>query len=160
MIERTAPTFCSEFIPTNIQPMKKTIITEHIRYTSKLRLRSLRFIVSILLRMSSVLMRNPSLPCACQSVTTSSGWLSLAMAFSLEHRVEAAGENLLDAMDLRGHVARRDAGDLGDPRGVGAFEIEEDDLPLERIQLLDEFAEASERLLTVECALGITITGR
>src|SRR5216684_8801886 len=147
MIERTAPTFCSEFSPTNIQPMKKTIITEHTRYMSKLRLRSLRFIVSILLRMSSVLMRNPSLPCACQSVTTSSGWLSLAMAFSLGHSVESAGEDLLDTMNLRGHVARRDAGDLGDSSGVGSFEIEQDDLPIEWIQLLDEFAEASERLL-------------
>ena len=46
-------------------------------------------------------------------------------------------------MDLRGHVARRDAGDLGDARGVGSFEIEEDDLPLDRIQLLDEFAQPS-----------------
>src|SRR5258706_9809751 len=109
--------------------------------------------------MSWVLIRNPSLPCACQSVTTSSGLLSLAMAFSLGHRFEAAGENLLDAMDPGGHIARRDAGDLGDSRGVGSFEIEEDDLPLERIQLLNEFAEAAERLLKAERSLGIT-TGR
>ena len=78
-------------------------------------------------------MRNPSVPCVCQSAATSSFFIAVSSA-------EAAGQNLLDAMDFRGHVARRDPGDLGDARGVGPFEIEQDHLPLHRLQLPDEFA--------------------
>src|SRR3954463_6962217 len=85
-------------------------------------------------------------------MTTSSASLSLAMALSFS---ETAGQNLLDAMDLRGHVARRDAGDFGDARGVGPFEVKEDYLPLDRIELLDEFAQPFQRLLLIERVAGI-----
>src|SRR4051812_33561455 len=123
MMVRVAPTCCSEFIPTVIQPTKKMISAAQMRYPSIVRLRTLRFIVSTLLRISSVLMRNPSASCFCQSSTTSS--FPTALSFT-----EPAGQNLLDAMDLRGDVARGNAGDLRDARGVGALEVEQDDLPV------------------------------
>jgi hypothetical protein len=63
------------------------------------RRRTFRFMVAILLRISSLLIRNPLLLCAVQSAATS----LFSMAFS---SAEAAGQNLLDAMDLRGHIAR------------------------------------------------------
>src|SRR5947199_4410120 len=103
------------------------------------RRRSLRFNLSILPRRSSLLMRNPSLGCVRQSSPMSSFSIALSSA-------ETTGQNLLDAMDLRGHVARGDAGDLGDARGIRAFEVEEDDLPLDWIQLLNESAQPLQRL--------------
>src|SRR4051812_20304655 len=148
MMVSTAPTCCSRFIPTIIQPMKKTISAAQTRYPSIVRLRNLRFIVSNLPRISSVLMRNPSMPCVCQSATTSSFFTVVSFA-------ESASQNFLDAMDLRGDVAGGDAGDLRDARGVGALEVEQDDLPVERIQLLDEIAQPLHRLLMIERRLGI-----
>src|SRR5437660_10782650 len=112
------------------------------------RRRILRFMVSSLLRISSLLMRNPSLLCPRQSAATSSFSMAVSPA-------ETAGQNLLDAMDLRGHIARRDAGNLGDARGVGSFEVEKDHLPLDRLELLDEFAQPLQRLLLIERVAGI-----
>src|SRR3954451_13299078 len=115
------------------------------------RRRSFRSMTSIRFRISSLLIRNPSVPCVCQSVVMSSFFI----AFSA---TETAGQNLLDAMNFRGHVARRDACDLRDARCIRPFEIKEDDLPLDRFQLLDEVAQALQRLLPVEHILGI-VTG-
>src|SRR4051812_12920505 len=111
------------------------------------RRRSLRSMTSILLRISSLLMRNPSPGCFRQSSPMS----SFSITFS---STETAGKNLLDAMDLCGHVSRGNAGDLGDASCIRIFEIEEDDLPLDRIQLLDESAQPLQRLLMIE-RLGI-----
>src|SRR4051794_29245529 len=111
------------------------------------RRRSFRSMTSIRFRISSLLMRNPSVPCVCQSAVMSSFFI----AFS---STETAGQNLLDAMDLCGHVSRGDSCDLRNTRGVRPFEVENDDLPLDRFQLLDELAQTIQRLLMIE-RLGI-----
>jgi hypothetical protein len=54
------------------------------------------------------------------------------------------GENLLDAMNLRGDVCRREPGHLTDARGVLAFEVEEDDLAVRWREAPYEFEEAVE----------------
>ena len=45
--------------------------------------------------------------------------------------VKTSLQDRLDAMHFRGDVAGRDAGDLTNRRRVETFEIEEDDLPIE-----------------------------
>src|SRR6476646_4786080 len=104
--------------------------------------------VSILAWISSVLIRNPSVPCVCQSAATSSFFIAVSST-------ETAGQNLFDAMNFRGHVARGDPGDLRDSRGVGPFEIKQDDLPLDRLQLPDECAQPLQRLAAIEGILRI-----
>lgn len=48
--------------------------------------------------------------------------------------METPREDFLDAMDLRCHIARRDARNLADGRGIQPFEIEEGHLPIDRVQ--------------------------
>src|ERR1017187_5987467 len=74
----------------------------------------------------------------------SSGGNSLGMAASL---MEGAGQDALDAVNLGGDVARRQAGDLTDGRRVHTLQIREDDLAIQRLQSVHQRKKAAERLL-------------
>src|ERR1039458_1557724 len=74
----------------------------------------------------------------------SSGGNSFGMAASL---MEGAGQDALDAVNLGGDVARREAGDLADGRRVHALQIREDDLAIQRLQSVHQRKKAAERLL-------------
>lgn len=51
-------------------------------------------------------------------------------------------QNLLDAANLHGYVCGGKASDLSDRCGVGVFEVEEDDLPVERFKPLNQRSQA------------------
>src|ERR1022692_283348 len=74
----------------------------------------------------------------------SSGSGSFGMATSL---MKGAGQDPLDAVNLGGDVARRQAGNLADSRRVHALQIREDHLAIQRLQLLHEGQKAAQRLL-------------
>src|ERR1017187_2653806 len=72
---------------------------------------------------------------SCQTLRMSSGRGSFGMAASL---MKCAGQDVLDAVNLGGDVARREAGDLADGRCVHAFQIGEDDLAIQWLQVLHQ----------------------
>ncbi len=51
---------------------------------------------------------------------------------------ESVSNDALDSMNLGGDVAGGDAGDFTDFRRIRSFEIEQDDLPIDRTKSLDE----------------------
>jgi hypothetical protein len=74
------------------------------------------------------------------------------MASSL---VKAPGQNVFDPVNLGCYVARRKSGDLGNRGGVETFQIGNDDLAVERLQLPDEFEEPIHGSTSVRCGLAI-----
>src|ERR1035437_3335871 len=78
--------------------------------------------------------------CFCQTPRMSlSGRGSFGMAASLMKRT---GQDVFDAVNLGGDVARRKAGDLADGRRVHALQIGEDDLAIQRLQALHQIGRA------------------
>lgn len=63
-------------------------------------------------------------------------------------------------MDLLGHVRRRDADDIGDLRRLQAFQMEEENVSIERLQSFDEFLDLSEHDRVISRALHIGIIGQ
>lgn len=63
--------------------------------------------------------------------------------------MEAASEDVLDPADLGGDVGGRESGDLGDGGRVLIFEIEQDDLAVERAELVDQVHQAVQHHLAV-----------
>ena len=63
--------------------------------------------------------------------------------------MEAAGEDVLHAVDLGSDVGRGEPGDLGDGRRVLAFKIQQDDLAIERAELMDQSHQAVEHHLAI-----------
>ena len=59
--------------------------------------------------------------------------------------MKTASEHLLEPMDLRGDVPGRETGNLRDGRGVHVFEIEQHDLPIDRVELPDQLVEPLQR---------------
>lgn len=58
--------------------------------------------------------------------------------------VKPPGENVLDPVYLHGHVPRRQTRDFADGHRVHVFEIRDDDLAIERFELLDQPGQAVE----------------
>jgi hypothetical protein len=52
--------------------------------------------------------------------------------------VKSPRQHVLDAMYPHRHVGRREAGNLPDGLGIQVFEIRNDDLAIERLQLLNQ----------------------
>jgi hypothetical protein len=64
--------------------------------------------------------------------------------------LKPASENVLDPVNLHRDVCRRYAGDLADGTCIQAFEIRENQLPVHRLQALDQPQKPLERSAAVE----------
>src|SRR5208283_2182751 len=91
------------------------------------------------LRSSSSVSGAPADPCACQRLRISSFGIADSFMKSLR-------EQILDAVNFGGHIAWRDPGDLRRRRGVQPFQIRQDDLAIERLELLDQLEQAVDRM--------------
>jgi hypothetical protein len=78
------------------------------------------------------------------------------MASSL---VKLPGQNVLDPVNLGCHVAWREGGNLGDRGGVEPFEIGNDDLAVEGLQLTDEFEKPLQSSTSVRVRLAVLRIG-
>src|SRR5580658_6305601 len=87
------------------------------------------------------------------SCASSAGlWLVMAPPFFESGRVETGSENRLDAMDFRGSVARGNPGDLSDRGRIHALEIEQDHLPVERIEALNQLEQLRQQFTSLNLA--------
>src|SRR5579872_2237658 len=98
------------------------------------------------LRISSTDILVPSVGCDCHSTCTELDSRSLMGAFSL---LKPACEEVLYTVNLRGDVSGRKPCNLADRGGVQAFEIGQDHVSVERIESLDQFQQAVERVTPV-----------
>ena len=74
--------------------------------------------------------------------------------------MKAPAENLLDAMHLRGDVAGREASDVADGRGVHVFQIEQDDLSIERLERVDQAEDSLHGALAIGLDLIQAVVGQ
>src|ERR1039458_670908 len=101
--------------------------------------RRLRFLIRFsnrraLTRISSSAMGLFSRGWFCQTLGISSGRGSFGMGASF---MKGAGQDVLDAVNFGGDIARRQAVNLADSRRVQAFQVGQDDLAIQRLQALD-----------------------
>ena len=77
----------------------------------------------------------------------------------LSSLMEALAEDLLDAMHFGCDVAGGEPGDVADRRGIQAFEVEENDLSIERRERMYQGEDAVQQTLLIDVLLG-TAFGR
>src|SRR5437868_990274 len=63
-----------------------------------------------------------------------------------------AGQQFLDAMNLGGNVLRRQSDDVADGFGAQVLQVQQDDLPIDRLELLDDRQQSLQRIAVIQCA--------
>src|SRR5678815_1302232 len=107
-----------------------------------------------LARISSIDIDRSSRGCSCHNRRMlSSSFTSAPLV------VKLAGQQLLDAVNLRSDVPGRQARDLGNRRRVYVLEVEEDDLPVDRPKIVDQLVDAVERAPSIKLRLSISLVG-
>src|SRR6185437_2219326 len=98
------------------------------------------------LRISSIDIRVPSTGGCCQSCCMEVLGVSVTALSSL---VVETGQNALDAMDPGCHIACREPGYFSDLSRVQSFQIRQDHVAVERLELVDQL----KKLVQGECAI-------